>query len=175
VREALHAAAALHNPSPFQLVVADRRKCPGGGELHRRQSGDKYFGVTGADFSQSRYASDATAAEAICKAAAATVVMAPATSRWRGFYRRRAAARRTRGHALTGVAVADGKIFVSRWYIGSAWKSSTRTQRPWFIGMIPAARRRATAARARNSENGAVNLTDASKRTTSGWHSRAEG
>jgi electron transfer flavoprotein alpha subunit len=41
-----------------------------------------FLGVEGADFAASRYASDAAAAEAIAKAAHATVILAPATSRW---------------------------------------------------------------------------------------------
>ena len=83
-REALHAAATLHKSlAGSKLVVGligenvqaaanSIAACPA----------TKYFGVTGADFSQSRYATDAAAAEAICKAAQATVVVAPATSRW---------------------------------------------------------------------------------------------
>lgn len=42
----------------------------------------KFLGVSGAEFSQARYGTDAAAAEAICRAAKATVVTAPATSRW---------------------------------------------------------------------------------------------
>ena len=79
-REALHAAATLHKSlAGSKLVVGligenvqaaanSIAACPA----------TKYFGVTGADFSQSRYATDAAAAEAICKAAQATVVVAPA-------------------------------------------------------------------------------------------------
>ncbi|MBI2117126.1 MAG: electron transfer flavoprotein subunit alpha [candidate division NC10 bacterium] len=42
----------------------------------------RFLGVSGQDFRQSRYASDAAAVEALCKAAAATLVIAPGTSRW---------------------------------------------------------------------------------------------
>ena len=41
-----------------------------------------FLGVAGADFAPSRYATDAAAAEALAKAAQATVILAPATSRW---------------------------------------------------------------------------------------------
>jgi len=42
---------------------------------------ERCLGVSGLDFAQARYASDAAAAEALCKAAAATIVIAPGTSR----------------------------------------------------------------------------------------------
>jgi electron transfer flavoprotein alpha subunit len=42
----------------------------------------KILGVAGADFASSRYSTDIVAVEALAKAAAATIVVAPATSRW---------------------------------------------------------------------------------------------
>ena len=42
----------------------------------------RFLTVSGADFAQARYATDAAAAEALCRAAAATLVTVPATSRW---------------------------------------------------------------------------------------------
>jgi electron transfer flavoprotein alpha subunit len=42
-----------------------------------------FLGVAGADFAPSRYATDALAAEALAKVAQATVILAPATSRWK--------------------------------------------------------------------------------------------
>ena len=77
----------------------------------------KYFGVTGKDFGQSRYATDAAAAEAICKAAQATIVVAPATSRWNRVLA--GVAQRLGGRAdthVTGVSANDGKLAVNRWY-----------------------------------------------------------
>ena len=83
-REALQAAATLHKSlARSKLVVGlvgenvqaaanSIAACPA----------TKHFGVVGKDFGQSRYASDAAAAEAICKAAQATIIVAPATSRW---------------------------------------------------------------------------------------------
>ena len=130
----------------------------------------KYFGVTGADFSQSRYATDAAAAEAICKAAQATIVVAPATSRWARVLP--GVAQRLGGRAdthVTGVAAADGKISVNRWYYRQRMEGVlTRTQRPWFIGIDPGSQTAvASAARARRPWKWSpVNLTDAAKRTT---------
>ena len=83
-REALHAAATLHKAlAGSKLVVGligDHPQtaantiaaCPATG----------YYGVTGPDFTQARYATDAAAAAAVCQAAHATVVVAPATARW---------------------------------------------------------------------------------------------
>src|SRR5436190_9179354 len=42
----------------------------------------RYFSVAGAEFSYARYATDAAGAAALCRAAGATIIMAPATSRW---------------------------------------------------------------------------------------------
>ena len=140
-REALHVAATLHKSlagsklvvglisENVQAAASSIAACPA----------TKYFGVTGADFSQSRYATDAAAAEAICKVAQATIVVAPATSRWARVLP--GVAQRFGGRAdthVTGVAVADGKISVSRWYYRQRMEGTlTRTQRPWFIGIDP--------------------------------------
>ena len=42
----------------------------------------RFLAVMGADFAQPRYASDAAAAEAIGKAAGASIIIVPHTSRW---------------------------------------------------------------------------------------------
>src|SRR5690242_1103790 len=83
-REALHVAATLHKALAGSNLVAGFV----GGDVQSAADSiavspaTKYFGVSGADFGQSRYATDAAAAEAICRAANATLVVAPATSRW---------------------------------------------------------------------------------------------
>jgi len=129
----------------------------------------KYFGVSGADFTQARYASDAAAAEAICKAAQATVVVAPATSRWARVLP--GVAQRLGGRAdthVTGVAAADGKISINRWYYRQRMESTqTRTQRPWFLAIDPGSQMPCEyGAGNANVEVISVNLTDAAKRTT---------
>lgn len=43
---------------------------------------DNFLGVDGEAFAQARYATDAAAAEAICRAAGAEFIVAPGTSRW---------------------------------------------------------------------------------------------
>ena len=171
VREALHAAATLHKSlAGSKLVVGligDNVQAAANSIAASPVT--KYFGVTGADFAQSRYATDAAAAEAIFKAAQATVVIAPATSRWARVLP--GVAQRLGGRAdthVTGVAAADGKISVNRWYYRQRMESTqTRTQRPWIIGIDPGSQEpcgcgAGTAA----VELVAVNLPDAARRTT---------
>jgi len=129
----------------------------------------KYFGVTGAEFSQSRYATDAAAAEAVCKAAQATIVIAPATSRMARVLP--GVAQRLGGRAdthVTGVAVADGKISVNRWFYKQRMEGAlTRTQRPWILGIDPGSQTPCDCGAGTASvEMVAVNLSDAAKRTT---------
>ena len=99
----------------------------------------KYFGVSGADFAASRYATDAAAAEAICRAAQATVVVAAATRAGRACcpaWPNASAAAPT--PTSPRVAAADGKISLHRWYYRQRMEGTlTRTQRPWFIGIDP--------------------------------------
>jgi len=129
----------------------------------------KYFGVSGSEFSQSRYASDAAAAEAICKAAAATIVVAPATARWNRVLA--GVAQRLGGRVdthVTGVGDAGGKPVINRWYYRQRMEAAiSRGQRPWFIlidpGSQPACECGAGTA---TVESAAVTLPDACKRTT---------
>jgi len=138
-REALHAAVTLHKSlagsklvigligDNVQAAANSIAACPA----------TKYLGVTGADFSLSRYATDAAAAEAICKAAQATIVVAPATSRWARVLP--GVAQRLGGRVdthVTGVGAADGKISINRWYYRQRMEGVlTRTQRPWILGI----------------------------------------
>src|ERR1039457_2898784 len=113
VREALHVAATLHKSIASSKIVVGLigENVQAAANSIAACPATKYFGVTGAEFSQSRYATDAAAAEAIFKAAAATVVVAPATSRWARVLP--GVAQRLGGRAdthVTGVAVTDGKI-----------------------------------------------------------------
>jgi electron transfer flavoprotein alpha subunit len=170
VREALHAAATLHKSlTGSKLVVGligdnvqaaanSIAACPA----------TKYFGVIGTEFSQSRYTTDAAAAEAICKAAQGTVVVAPANSRWARVLP--GVAQRLSGRVdthVTGVAAADGKISVNRWYYRQRMEGAlTRTQRPWVIGIDPGSQTPCECGAGTASvEMVPVNLTDSSKRT----------
>jgi electron transfer flavoprotein alpha subunit len=125
--------------------------------------------VTGADFSQSRYATDAAAAEAICRTAQASIVLAPATARWARVLP--GVAQRLGGRAdthVTGVAAVDGKISINRWYYRQRMEGTlTRTQRPWFIGVDPGGQSPCQCGAGMASvEIVPVAITDAAKRTT---------
>ena len=170
-REALHAAATLHKSLAGSKLIAGLigEKVQAAANSIAACPATKYFGVTGADFSQSRYATDAAAAEAICKAAQATVVVAPATSRWARVLP--GVAQRLGGRVdthVTGVAEADGKISINRWFYRQRMEGvSTRKQRPWFIGIDPGSQKACDCgAGTATVENIAVQLSDACKRTT---------
>jgi electron transfer flavoprotein alpha subunit len=99
----------------------------------------KFLAAAGEDFSQARYGTDAAAAEALCRAAQATLVLAPATSRWNRVLA--GAAQRLGGRAdthVTGVTATAGEITVNRWYYRQRMEAALRrTQRPWFILLDP--------------------------------------
>ena len=170
-REALHAAAALHKSLAGSklLVGFVGENIQAAANSIAASPVTKYFGVSGADFTQSRYATDAAAAEAICKAAQATIVVAPATSRWARVLP--GVAQRLGGRAdthVTGVAAAGGKISVSRWFYRQRMEGAlTRTQRPWFIGIDPGSQTPCECGSGTAAvENVAVQLSDGCKRTT---------
>jgi electron transfer flavoprotein alpha subunit len=99
----------------------------------------KYFGVAGEDFTQARYGTDAAAAAAICKAASATIIVAPATSRWNRVLA--GVAQRLGGRVdthVTNVSEANGQPTITRWYYRQRMEATlTRAQRPWFILVDP--------------------------------------
>ncbi len=95
----------------------------------------RFLGVSGAEFAQSRYATDAAAAEAIAKSAAATIILAPAGSRANralpGVAQRLGG--RVDTHA-TAIAAAEGKPSISRWYYRQRMEGTlSRTTRPWVV------------------------------------------
>jgi electron transfer flavoprotein alpha subunit len=128
-----------------------------------------FLGVAGPDFAQSQYATDAVAVEALCKAASATIVLAPGTSRWSRVLP--GVAQRLGGRAdthVTGVNADSGKVTVARWYYRQRMEAAIqRTTRPWFIvidpGSQPAWQGGASTA---TVEAVAVSLPDSCKRTT---------
>ena len=95
----------------------------------------RILAVTGEAFGQPRYATDAAAAEALCRAAGCELVIAPGTSRW--------------SRALPGVAFRlggrvdthatalvehNGVPAVTRWFYRQRMEAVlTRAQRPWVV------------------------------------------
>jgi len=131
-------------------------------------NGSAFYGVAGPDFAAPRYATDAAAAEAIVRAAGATLVLAPGTSRlarlWGGL------AHRAGGRADTHVTSLRGGpdgIVAGRWYYRQRLEVLfTRTSRPWFLALEPGARAPAVAAPGRaRVEFLSPSLPDAARRT----------
>jgi electron transfer flavoprotein alpha subunit len=90
--------------------------------------------VVGEEFAQARFASDAAACEAICRAAEPTIVVAPHSSR----FARVMAAVAHRMHGciethITAVSAAN-KIEATRWFYRQRMEAVvTRESRPWFL------------------------------------------
>lgn len=129
----------------------------------------KFLGVSGADFAVSRYASDAAAAEALARAAAATVIVAPGTARLNRSLPGVAA--RLGGRAdthVTGTTAEGVKLSVSRWYYRQRMEGVlSRTQRPWVVLVDPGSQPAwQGAAGAATVESVAVTLAPAAQRTT---------
>jgi electron transfer flavoprotein alpha subunit len=130
--ECLTAALALGGPLTVGLVGATveaaTNQIAGCGAA-------RFLAVTGAAFAQPRYATDAGAAEALCRAAGAAIVMAPSTSRWAralpGVAYRLGG--RVDTHA-TGVAAENGVPAVTRWFYRQRMEAVlSRRERPWMI------------------------------------------
>ncbi|MCU0772453.1 MAG: electron transfer flavoprotein subunit alpha [Verrucomicrobia bacterium] len=133
----------------------------------------KFLAVTGADFAASRYASDAAAAEALCKAAGATIVVAAGTARFNRCLP--GVAQRLNGRAdthVSGFSAADGRVAVNRWYYRQRMEGSlTRTQRPWVVLVDPGSQTTWSGAVGTAAiEAVAVTLPDSARRTTVTGH-----
>lgn len=137
----------------------------------------KFYAVTGADFVQPRYATDASAAEAIARAAQATLILASGVSRWARVGS--GVAQRLKGRAdthVTAIAVENGTPRISRWYYRQRLEAVlSRAQRPWLILMDPGCVSAWQGAPGTaNVEAVNVPLTDAIRRTTvTGTHAPA--
>ncbi len=141
-RETLAAARSLANALSSPLVLGLV-----GGEIQAAAGAlggcgaARVLGVAGPAVAQPRYASDAAAAEAVCRAAGASLVLAPATSRWLralpGVACRLAGAVDT--HA-TAVSAAGGEPRIGRWLYRQRIEATLqRAARPWLILLDPGA------------------------------------
>jgi electron transfer flavoprotein alpha subunit len=96
---------------------------------------DKFYAVSGLDFAVSRYASDAAALEAICRASNATIVVAPATSRFNRVIP--GVAQRLGGRIDThvgGFSVNGAELRIQRGYYRQRMIATlTREARPWVL------------------------------------------
>ena len=99
-----------------------------------KNAGPRLLAVKGETFAQARFASDAAACEALCRAAQATIVVAPQSSR---FARVMAAvALRIGGVIDTHITALAGAetVEATRWFYRHRIEAVvTRTARPWFL------------------------------------------
>jgi electron transfer flavoprotein alpha subunit len=95
----------------------------------------RVLAVTGAAFGQARYATDAAAAEAICRASGAGLVIAAGTSRWTRALP--GVAERLGGRAdthVTATAAAKGGLSITRWFYRQRIEGTFhRSARPWVV------------------------------------------
>jgi electron transfer flavoprotein alpha subunit len=95
----------------------------------------EFLVVSGDEFDVPRYASDAAAIEALVRESGATLVLAPATSRFARALP--GAAQRLEGRVdtkVTGLEVEDGRILARHWYYRQRMEATlTRSARPWFM------------------------------------------
>jgi electron transfer flavoprotein alpha subunit len=130
--EALTAALALGGPVTVGLAGAAAQAAAG---QVAACGAARFLAVTGEAFAQSRYATDAAAAEALCRASGAAIVVAPATPRWAralpGVACRLGG--RVDTHA-TVLAMRNDVPAVTRWFYRQRMEAVlTRTQRPWIV------------------------------------------
>lgn len=95
----------------------------------------RILAVCGTEFAPARYATDAAAAEALCRAAGAQVVVAPATSR---FLRALpGVAQRLNGRVdthITSLDLREGMLTATRWFYRQRMEAVIqRNTRPWFL------------------------------------------
>jgi electron transfer flavoprotein alpha subunit len=139
--EALAAALAL--PGELRVGLVGGETGPAASQI-AACGATRFLAVTGEAFAQPRYSTDAAAAEALCRAAGAAIVLAPSTSRWSralpGVAYRLGG--RVDTHA-TSVAIENGVPAVARWFYRQRMEAMlTRSQRPWMVlldsGCVPA-------------------------------------
>jgi electron transfer flavoprotein alpha subunit len=168
--ESLSAAKNLAGELGASLVVGLAGANAQGAAAQLAGSGaTRCLAVTGADFAQARYGSDAAALEALGKAAQATLVLVSGTARVNRVIS--GVAHRLQGKVdthVTGLTSAGGKVSISRWYYRQRMEAAIqRVQRPWIIVVDPGcfAPWQATGA-APALETLTVSLPDSAKRTT---------
>jgi electron transfer flavoprotein alpha subunit len=169
--EALGAAKALNTTLPGSTLVAGLlgRNTQAAANQIASCSAAKFLAVTGADFAISRYASDAAAAEALCKAAGASVVLAAGTARFNRCLP--GVAQRLNGRAdthVSGLSSSGDNVAINRWYYRQRMEGTlSRTQRPWVVLVDPGSQTAWSGTAGTVSvEAVTVTLPDSAKRTT---------
>ena len=100
---------------------------------------NRFLGVSGDSVATGRYASDASACEALARASAATIVIAASTSRNARVLA--GVAHRLRGYIdthVTAIAAGAQTPTITRWFYRQRIEGSlTREHRPWFLLLDP--------------------------------------
>jgi electron transfer flavoprotein alpha subunit len=134
--EALSAALALGGELTIGLAGADPRAAA---NQVASSGAVRFLTVTGEAFAQPRYSTDSAAAEALCRAAGAAIVIAPASSRWSRALP--GVAYRLGGRVdthITGIVVQNGALAATRWFYRQRMEGVlTRAQRPWMVLLDP--------------------------------------
>ena len=130
VTAGMELAARLGSPLSIGIVAVD----PASAAATLASTGARLLAVSGEAFAQPRYSTDAAACEALCRAAAPTIVLAPSTSRFArvaaGVAHRLGGVIDTHVTALSG----SGTIEASRWFYRQRIESVlARDSRPWFL------------------------------------------
>jgi electron transfer flavoprotein alpha subunit len=131
-------------------------------------TGARILGVSGPDFAQPRYASDALAVEAICKAVTPDIVIAPGTSRFLRVVPGVAARMKGRVDThLTALDWVNGVLTARRWFYRQRLEAvMQREARPWFLVMDSGCHQAWTGTTAKAEvESITVQLPAAAKRT----------
>jgi electron transfer flavoprotein alpha subunit len=123
-------APRLGVPLTIGILAADPHRCA----IALAGADARLIGVAGEPFAQARYATDAAACEALCRAANATIVLAPCSSR----LARVAAgvAHRLNGAIDTHVVGLGGgeSLQATRWFYRQRMEAVfSRETRPWFL------------------------------------------
>jgi electron transfer flavoprotein alpha subunit len=132
--EAVTAAIELSSGLGSSLALGILSADPIAAASQVAATGARIFAVSGEAFAQPRYATDTAACEALCRAANATIVLAPSSSRMA----RVAAgvAHRLRGVIDTHVTAINGTVQLesTRWFYRQRMEATiTRASRPWFL------------------------------------------
>ncbi len=133
VTAGLELSARLNAPLTIGIVASDATHLSEGMPPARR-----LLAVSGEAFAQPRYASDAAACEALCRASAATIVLAPTGARFSrvaaGVAHRLGGVIDTHITAIGGSNSSPATIEAARWFYRQRVEAVlTRDSRPWFL------------------------------------------
>jgi electron transfer flavoprotein alpha subunit len=132
--EAIGAALEIAAGSPLTIgIIGDNIQSA---SASLSATGARILAVSGPEFSQPRYSTDAAAAEALCRAAGATIVIAPATSRFSRTLP--GVAHRLNGASETHITAINPDFTVTRWFYRQRIEATlARSARPWFLLLEP--------------------------------------